>query len=303
MNTIYRALIIASAALLTIPTSASDIAAPVGLYDKKIEKSEETVPLSEDVTPKRGKKCPIKDDEESCRTMAEAAQNWYCKHNKDGSRPPIPPEMSYIEEHNGYFLGEDEKVIYLTFDAGYENGNVEKILDVLKAEEVPAAFFILENLAVRNTDLVKRMAEEGHTVCNHTAKHKDMTKMTSKDDFASELTAMENIYKEKTGYDMAKFYRPPEGKLNEQNLAWADELGYKTIMWSFAYADWDNGNQMSAEKATAKLLEGTHNGEVLLLHPTSSTNAEILGRLIGEWKSMGYRFGTLCELTKSGDSK
>lgn len=288
MKHVYKIFLIAAAVSLALPIYAN-----------------ETAPLSEDVTPKRGRHCPIKEEtcEEAAETMAETAQNWYCKHTTDGTRPPIPPEMSYITDHGGYFLGNDEKVIYLTFDAGYENGNIEKILDTLKAEEVPAAFFVLENLVERNTDLVKRMAEEGHTVCNHTAKHKDMTKVTSKEDFAAELTAMENIYKEKTGCDMAKYYRPPEGKLSEQNLAWADELGYKTIMWSYAYADWDNDKQMSPEKATAKLLEGTHNGEVLLLHPTSSTNAQILGDLIKEWKSMGYRFGTLDELTKSGDVK
>lgn len=305
MNTIKRAIILVAAALITLPVSAESISKNTGLFDKKPVRNKETEPLSEDITPKRGNNSPINDDdrEETCSTMSQIAQSWYCKHMSDGERPPIPPEMSYIENHGGYFLGDDEKVIYLTFDAGYENGNVEKILDVLKSEEVPGAFFILENLVERNTELVKRMVEEGHTVCNHTAKHKDMTKTTTKEDFASELEAMERIYKDKTGYDMAKFYRPPEGKLSEQNLAWADELGYKTILWSYAYADWDNNNQMNSEKAVAKLIEGTHNGEVLLLHPTSSTNAEILERLIKEWKSMGYRFGTLDELTKSGDNK
>ncbi len=304
MNPIKRAIILVAAASMTLPVSAESISKNTGLFDKKLVRNEETEPISEDITPKRGNNSPINDDrEETCSTMSQVAQSWYCNHMIDGARPPIPPEMSYIENHGGYFLGDDEKVIYLTFDAGYENGNVEKILDVLKSEEVPGAFFILENLVERNTELVKRMVEEGHTVCNHTAKHKDMTKITTKEDFAAELEAMEQIYKDKTGYDMSKYYRPPEGKLSEQNLAWADELGYKTILWSYAYADWDNNNQMNSEKAAAKLIEGTHNGEVLLLHPTSSTNAEILEGLIKEWKSMGYRFGTLDELTKSGDDK
>lgn len=226
-------------------------------------------------------------------------QSWYCQHTTNGERPPIPSEMNYIDKYGGYFLGNDDKVIYLTFDAGYENGNVQKILDVLKEEEVPGAFFILSNLVERNTDLVKRMVEEGHTVCNHTAKHKDMTKITDRADFNAELVAMEKLYKEKTGYDLAKYYRPPEGRFNVQNLAWAQELGYKTIFWSFAYVDWDNEHQMSAEKAKAKVLEGTHNGEVILLHPTSSTNTEILSELIKTWKNMGYRFGTLDELTSA----
>ena len=124
-----------------------------------------------------------------------------------------------------------------------------------------------------------------------------MTKMTSKEDFAAELRAMEDVYRDKIGGEIARYYRPPEGKFNEQNLAWADELGYKTIFWSFAYADWDNANQMSREKAIEKIITNTHNGEVILLHPTSKTNAEILPELIAKWREMGFTFGTLDELT------
>lgn len=258
--------------------------------------------LSEDVVPRRGNMTPhVKDATEFYNNMPVSSQGWYCKHTKGGVRPNIPYEMSYLGEHNAYFLGKDEKVIYLTFDAGYENGNIERILDTLKKEDVPAAFFILENLAVRNTDLIKRMANEGHLVCNHTASHKDMTKLKNKDEFAAELDKMAAVYNEVTGGEIAKYYRPPEGKLNEDNLAWADELGYKTIMWSFAYADWDNNNQMSKESALGKIIEGTHNGEVILLHPTSKTNADILPELIKAWREMGYRFGTLDELSGCGD--
>ena len=263
---------------------------------------EEKLP-SEDITPKRGKNSPLPENKPEGKEAAPTAvssspaMNWYCRHMKDGARPPIPPEMGELEQYGGCYLGADEKVIYLTFDAGYENGNVEKILDVLKAEQVPGAFFILENLVLRNTELVKRMIAEGHTVCNHTARHKDMTAMTSKEEFAKELEAMERVYQETMGAELAKYYRPPEGRFNTDNLKWAQELGYRTILWSFAYADWDNNSQMSPEKAKAKVLAGTHNGEVLLLHPTSATNAAILGELIRSWKNMGYRFGTLDELT------
>ena len=225
--------------------------------------SEET--LLEDITPKRGINSPFADEKSSendnkeetkaviSQSKSRVSQSWYCKHTTNGERPTIPSEMSYIKDYNGYFLGGDEKVIYLTFDAGYENGNIEKILNTLKEENVPAAFFILDNLVKQNTGLVKRMEAEGHTVCNHTAKHKDMTTVTSFDDFKAELEAMENYYKEMTGYDLTKYYRPPEGKLSEQSISWACDLGYKTIMWSYAYADWDNNNQMSAEKATEKV--------------------------------------------------
>ena len=252
------------------------------------------------LAPKRGNHSPK--TERDVSTSTGASNGWYCKHTQNGERPSIPSEMSYLTKHNGYFLGEDEKVIYLTFDAGYENGNIEKILDTLKKDEVPGAFFVLENLVKTNTDLIERMIKEGHTVCNHTARHKDMTKMTSKEAFATELEEMETIYSDITGKELSKYYRPPEGKISEENLMWADELGYKTIMWSYAYADWDNNNQMSPDKAIEKVMSGIHNGEVLLLHPTSSTNAEILPELIKRLKDMGYRFGTLDELTGAGDN-
>ena len=229
---------------------------------------------------------------------AEAAQNWYCKREKDHIRPSADPNMAYIEEENGFFIGKnpEDKVIYLTFDAGYENGNVARILDTLKAHNAEGAFFILENLITRNPALVERMKNEGHLVCNHTAKHKDMTKVENIEDFEKELSSLEALYFEKTGKTMAKFYRPPEGKYDEKSLQFANELGYKTIFWSLAYADWDNNNQPSAEKAMKILLDNIHNGAVILLHPTSSTNAEILPRLIRTLKAEGYRFGTLDEL-------
>ena len=237
-------------------------------------------------------------------SVSAAPAGWYCKRNKEHKQPTLDWEMSYIEKYDAYYVDKnhgdtsEDKVIYLTFDAGYENGNVEKILDTLKEENVPAAFFILDNLILKNTALVKRMAEEGHTVCNHTMKHKDMSKVTDFAAFEAELTGLERLYEEKIGGKLAKFYRPPEGKFSEDNLRWATEMGYTTVFWSFAYADWDNKKQMSEEEAVKKVLENTHNGAIMLFHPTSATNAKILGRLIGEWKSQGYRFGTLDQLKK-----
>lgn len=230
----------------------------------------------------------------TCTSYADSAQSWYCKRQKNHARPSIEPQMSFVTENGGVFLGKDpdEKVIYLTFDAGYENGNVEKILDVLKKHNAPGAFFVLDNLIKRNTELVLRMAEEGHLVCNHTAHHKDMTKLSDAE-FEAELCALEQIYKEKTGYDMAKFYRPPEGKFNEKNLACAKRLGYTTVFWSLAYADWDNNKQPSPDYAKKLLCDNIHNGAILLLHPTSETNANILDELLTTWEAEGYRFGSL----------
>jgi len=227
---------------------------------------------------------------------AEAAFNWYCKHLKNGEIPPCPSEMNFISECAGVYLGDPkEKVIYLTFDAGYENGNIEKILNVMKEKEVTGAFFVLENIVQKNADLIRRMSDEGHLICNHTAKHKDMTSVTDKSKFKAELDTL-NEACASIGVECAPFYRPPEGRFSRKNLEIVKDLGYTTVFWSFAYADWDNNSQPSPEKAKQKILDGTHNGMVLLLHPTSATNAAILGDLIDMWKSEGYRFGSIAEL-------
>lgn len=222
--------------------------------------------------------------------------------NRDHKQPHPDPTYSYIEKYDCYYVDKkhgdtaEDKVLYLTFDAGYENGNVEKILDVLHEEQVPGAFFVLSHLVADNTGLVRRMREEGHLVCNHTARHRDMTKCTDKAAFEKELNALASLYKEKIGEEMPKYYRPPEGKLSEQNLQFLRDLGYKTIMWSFAYADWDNDRQPDPVAAKEKIMTYTHNGAIILLHPTSATNAAILKDCIKTWKEQGYRFGTLDEL-------
>ena len=234
-------------------------------------------------------------------SFASEELHWYLKRCKGGVPPTFPAEASTIAEYDAYFIDkeatEERKVLYLTFDAGYENGNIEKILDTLKAEEVPAAFFLLDNIILKNTDLVLRMADEGHLVCNHTKNHKNLSSASS-EEIKKNLTALEKIYEEKTGRKMAKYFRFPEGCYSIDSLKCIKELGYKTVFWSFAYDDWDNNRQMSGEKAIKKVLDNTHNGAVMLFHPTSSTNAEIFPTLIREWKAMGYNFGTLDELTR-----
>ena len=226
--------------------------------------------------------------------------NWYCKNNNTHTPPELDSDQRWIEDYDGYYLDRSvkkgDKVIYLTFDAGYENGNVEKILDALQAHEAAGAFFILDNLIVRNPDLVKRMANEGHLVCNHTKRHPDMTKISDRKVFAEQLNTLADHYKELTGKEMPKIYRPPEGRYSKQNLEYVKAMGYKTLFWSFAYADWDNNRQMDEEAALKKILDHTHNGEILLLHPTSATNAAIMDRLLTALEAEGYRFGKLTEL-------
>ena len=228
---------------------------------------------------------------------------WYCKNNDAHQPPVLPSEFSFIGDYGGYYLDtdatEDDRVIYLTFDAGYENGNITKILDVLAAHGATGAFFVLGNLVKRNPELIQRMVAEGHLICNHTNRHPDMTKVTDYQAFREELEALNVILKDCCDVEAAPFYRPPEGKFTRENLKFASDCGYKTIFWSFAYADWDNEKQPDPEKALKKLLDHTHNGEVLLLHPTSATNAAILDEYLTSLEKDGYRFGTLYELIET----
>ena len=228
-----------------------------------------------------------------------ASRGWYIKKKKVGT-PDFPPDEGVISELGGLYLDkkanyENNKRVYLTFDAGYENGNIEKILDIMKEEDVKSAFFILSNLIRKNTELVKRMAKEGHLVCNHTSNHKDLTKL-SNDEIKENLQTLEALYKENTGYEMAKFFRFPEGKYSVDALKCVNGLGYKSVFWSIAYADWDEKKQPSEEYAINKLLSQIHPGAIILLHPTSSTNAKVLKRFIRDLKEQGYSFGLLDEI-------
>ena len=213
-----------------------------------------------------------------------------------GDAPSAPESPDRLRELDAAYLDPDGgKVLYLTFDAGYENGYTEGILDVLKKQEVPAAFFLVGDYLERSPDLVRRMTAEGHIVGNHTLSHPDMTGLDEAA-FEAELRGMEQLYEEVTGQTLPKFYRPPQGLYSEKNLRQAKELGYKTVFWSLAYADWDNANQPNPDEAVEKLTSRLHDGAVILLHATSKTNAEILDRLLTQWQSMGYRFAPLTEL-------
>ena len=185
---------------------------------------------------------------------AEQSYSWYCVRNREHKQPRADAQVRFVEEYDGYYVDfkhgdtSEDKVLYLTFDAGYENGNVAKILDILKEEQVTGAFFVLGNLIQRNPELIKRMTNEGHTVANHTTNHKDITKYTSIDEMKRDLEELEALYQEVTGAQMPKYFRPPEGKFNERSMQMSQALGYQTIFWSIAYADWDNSKQMDEEK-------------------------------------------------------
>ena len=232
---------------------------------------------------------------------SENAISWYCIRNKKHKQPVLDSNLSVICEYGGIFANtncgdnDSDKVVYLTFDAGYENGNIEIILDKMKEADVKGAFFVLGNLIKSNTDLVSRMFDEGHLVCNHTYCHKSMVNL-SYEEFSNELKKLEDVCLEYTGRELSKYYRPPEGKFDTDSLKHASDMGYKTVFWSIAYADWDNNKQMSEEAAMTKILDNLHNGAIILLHPTSKTNAKIMSTLIEKIKAQGYRFGSLDEI-------
>lgn len=230
-------------------------------------------------------------------SSALSTGSWGLSFRQEGAPPIGNAGKDQLRQYQAAYIGNtNEKVLYLTFDAGYENGCTAKILDTLKEKQVPAAFFLVGNYIRQSPDLVRRMVAEGHTVGNHTMHHYDMSRLSDKAAFSKELTDLEALYKEAVGQELPKYYRPPQGIYSEENLKMAQELGYKTLFWSLAYVDWNNDAQPTREAAFAKLLPRTHNGAVVLLHSTSKTNAEILGELIDKWKEAGYRFGTLEEL-------
>ena len=217
-----------------------------------------------------------------------------------GAQPKGNISAQELKKYDAYYVSSNEKkTIYLTFDAGYENGYMPEILDILRDEQVPAAFFLVGHYLKSQPDLVKRMVEEGHIVGNHTSSHPDMSKIADIESLKAELGEVESLFRDITGSDLPKYYRPPQGKFNISNLEQAKQLGYKTVFWSLAYVDWDTKNQPAEQYALDKLNSRIHNGAVVLLHSTSSTNKNILKRLIQDWKSQGYEFKSLDDLVQN----
>ena len=226
-----------------------------------------------------------------------ATGSWGLSFPTPGQTPTAPSSAEALKQYDAAFLGDtEEKVLYLTFDAGYENGHTEAILDTLQTHNVKAAFFLVGNYVNRNADLVRRMVEEGHIVGNHTMSHPNMSAISDEAAFRAELEGLEVLFKDTTGKELPKYYRPPRGVYSEANLRMAKDLGYQTVFWSLAYADWDNDNQPAEDAAIQRLLDRTHNGAVILLHSTSQTNAEVLDELLKQWKSLGYRCETIDKL-------
>lgn len=232
-------------------------------------------------------------------TNASAVSNqkigWGIKRNDNHEQPDVgSTNKKVLEENQGICLGNKEKkIIYLTFDEGYEAGYTSKILEILKNNQVKATFFITAHYVNTQEELVKQMIEEGHIVGNHTVNHKSMPDL-SEEKIKKEILELHQTIYDKFNYEM-KYMRPPKGEFSEKSLSVTNSLGYKTVMWSFAYEDWNEDKQPEEEKSKAKILNNLHNGEIMLLHGNSKTNTNILDSIIKEAKQMGYEFKSLDE--------
>ena len=220
---------------------------------------------------------------------------WGIKRNDNHEQPDVGSKnRKILEENNGICLGNaEEKIIYLTFDEGYEAGYTEEILKILKENDVKAAFFLTAHYVNTEEDLVKQMIDEGHIIGNHTVNHKSMPTLTEEEIKQEVMDLHQSVY-EKFGYEM-KYIRPPKGEFSEKTLMVTNALGYKNAMWSFAYEDWNEEKQPDENQAKEKILNNLHNGEIMLLHGNSKTNTNILDSMIKEIKNRGYEFKSLDE--------
>lgn len=224
-----------------------------------------------------------------CSPYSTELLEWGHGLQVDQDNRPLSGDL-YTEKYGEYggvfIMPADEQKIYLTFDEGYENGYTPLILDTLKEKNCPAVFFVTLHYVKAQPELIQRMIDEGHIVGNHSATHKVMPKLTVQEQI-DEIAELHNYMVENYNYQMSLF-RPPEGKYSEQSLYVAQQLGYKSVLWSFAYADWDATKQMGIEKAFPKVTNASHNGAVYLLHAVSKDNAEMLGDVIDYWRENDY---------------
>jgi peptidoglycan-N-acetylmuramic acid deacetylase len=228
-------------------------------------------------------------------TLSNTEYGWWWKRNKEHIKPIAYNKFDIVQYGGYYAVDTNEKVIYLTFDEGYENGFTPTILDILKANNVKATFFVTYPFIKNNKELVIRMKEEGHIVGNHSVNHKNTCELTE-DEIKYEIEETARYFEEVTGYKMDLFFRPPEGKYSERTLYLTRKLGYRTIFWSMAYEDWKVNEQPGKEAAFKHVMENYHPGMISLLHAVSSSNTEALDDIIKSLKKEGYRFGNLYEV-------
>lgn len=214
---------------------------------------------------------------------------WGPGNIKDHKRPTDPENLqNKYGELNAQWLLPEGKNICLTFDEGYENGYTAQILDTLAEKNIKAIFFCTYDYVKDNPTLVRRMINEGHIVGNHSYNHYNMTQIDL-ETASDEITMMHDYVAQMFQYEM-KYFRFPEGAFSEQTIALAADLGYRSVFWSFAYADWDRDNQPDEAEAYNRITSSVHDGEIMLLHAVSKSNADILGRVIDDIEKEGYTF-------------
>ena len=274
--------IIEKISIITIATSFLLGLVVVG----NMEKSNKTVSTSTTI------------DETNIESLDNKKIGWGIKRNDNHKQPDVGSvNRKILDKYQGIYMGNnDKKLIYLTFDLGYEAGYTSKILEVLKQNDVKATFFITAHYVNTQPDLVKQMIDEGHIVGNHTVNHKSMPSC-SLDTIKKEVMDLHAAVYDKFGYEM-KYMRPPKGEYSEKTVAYTNTLGYTTVMWSFAYDDWDESKQGREEYGKKKILDNVHNGEVMLLHATSKDNSNILDDVIKQIKDMGYEFRNIDNFEK-----
>lgn len=226
--------------------------------------------------------------------LSNKKYGWGLKKNKQA--PPEVPQatISLLDKYGAIYKDSEPRALYLTFDEGYENGYTAQILDVLKENNVPAAFFVTGPYIKKEPELIRRMVEEGHIVGNHTVNHPSMPEVKSAEDLKREIMELSESFQELTGQEM-KFFRPPMGEYSERTLAITRDAGYTSVFWSFAYQDWNVKAQKGTDYAYQQITDGVHDGAILLLHAVSKDNAEVLDRVIKDLKAAGYRFKSLAE--------
>jgi len=231
--------------------------------------------------------------DEPTKNLSNAKMSWYFTRNSNHQVPAIPNEAKMISKYRGMYVGDtSRRVVYLTFDNGYENGYTIPILDTLRNNQVKASFFVTESYINKNPDIIKRMVADGHAVCNHTSTHPSMPDI-SDSQIENEIRKTEESFQRVTGTRMAPYLRPPSGEYSERTLAVTQKLGYSTVFWSMAFKDWDVNDQPGADYSYNHVMTNVHPGAIILLHAVSSSNAEALDRILKDLKAQGYEFSLL----------
>ena len=257
---------------------------------------DEEIEVSNQENIESGEKEQSESIEVSVSTLSNKVNAWGFVRQKNEARPQFAAQYTKVlDDYEGIYAGNpEEKVIYLTFDEGYENGYTGAILDTLKEKDCPATFFVTKPYVKQNQELVKRMIDEGHIVGNHTVNHPSMPEVTDDEKLKSEVTGLHDYVKELFGYEM-EYLRPPKGEYSERTVAISKNLGYKTVLWSSAYDDWDVNKQDRLDYAKKMIVNYVHNGCVMLLHAVSKDNTALLGEVIDELRAKGYVFKSLDE--------